>query len=338
MATKILICTGIYPPDIGGPAQYAKHLFDEFTHNGHRAKVLVYGLEKKLPPVFSHYFYFLRALFHIYKTDLIVALDTFSVAWPAVCVAKLFGKKIIIRTGGDFLWESYVERTGKLVLFRDFYEKEKGSFNLREKVIFAITKWLLINASAIVFSTKWQKGIWQKAYELKQDRLFIIENFYGSKTGSLAPDKKVFVGGTRVLKWKNILMLKEAFEEAKKKEIDIELDLANAPYDEFINKIANSYAIILVSLGDISPNMILDALRVNKPFILTRETGLYEKLKDVGVFVDPLDKEDIKNKILFLTDDKNYAEYKKRVENFNFTHLWPAIVQDFLEVYKKLGQ
>ncbi len=46
---KILICTGIYPPDIGGPAQYADNLKDEFLKQGNAVKILTYKLEKKLP-------------------------------------------------------------------------------------------------------------------------------------------------------------------------------------------------------------------------------------------------------------------------------------------------
>lgn len=59
--------------------------------------------------------------------------------------------------------------------------------------------------------------------------------------------------------------------------------------------------------------MILEAIRFNKPFITTRETGIYERLKDVGLFVDPENTKDITEKILFLADPDNYASQKTRV-------------------------
>ena len=74
----------------------------------------------------------------------------------------------------------------------------------------------------------------------------------------------------------------------------------------------------------------------NKPFILTKNCGLGDKLKDIGVFIDPFDKEDIKKKILFLADEKNYSEYKNKIANFNFTHSWSEIADEFLNIYKKL--
>src|SRR3954451_129170 len=37
---RLLIVTGIYPPDVGGPATHAKDLFDELTARGHTARVI----------------------------------------------------------------------------------------------------------------------------------------------------------------------------------------------------------------------------------------------------------------------------------------------------------
>ena len=40
---KILICTGIYPPDSGGPATYSKFLFDELPKNEIEVEVFSFG-------------------------------------------------------------------------------------------------------------------------------------------------------------------------------------------------------------------------------------------------------------------------------------------------------
>src|SRR3990167_4912909 len=121
---NILICSGIYPPDIGGPAKYAKNLTDEFSRNGNKVKVLAYGIEKKLPIAIRHMWYFLRTIFALPKADLVIGLDIFSTGFPAVLAGKIFGKKTILRVGGDFLWETYIESTGHLIKLKDFYEKQ----------------------------------------------------------------------------------------------------------------------------------------------------------------------------------------------------------------------
>ena len=224
------------------------------------------------------------------------------------------------------------------MLFRskDFYQNEIKNFSIKEKVIFKLTKFVLKNSHALVFSTDWQRQIWAKPYNLNLSKTIIIENFYGEKMPSVLPKEKIFIGGTRKLKWKNLDILEKSFKIAKEKDSSLILDTNNYRYEEFMEKIKKCYAVILVSLGDISPNMILDAIRHNKPFILTKETGLYEKLKDLGLFVDPFDKQDIKNKILMMTDDKIYQNLKENIKKFSYTHSWPEIADEFLKIYKKI--
>ena len=331
---KIVITTGIFPPQIGGPAQYAKNIAEAFRAKGHRIVVLTYQLEKYLPTGIRHFLFFLRSVIGFVSADFIIALDTFSVGWPSVVAAKILGKKIVIRIGGDFLWEEYVERTGDLVLLRDFYTSGFSKLSLKEKLIFHITRSTLERADYLAFSTDWQRKIWLSPYHLHEERTGIVENYYGEKVRGENPKEKNFLAFTRPLKWKNLTRLDDAFLRAKEKVPEIILDREMISYDESIQKMKQCYAVILVSLGDISPNMILDALRCNRPFILTRETGLYEKLKDVALFVDPENEEDITEKILFLTKSENYELYRKKVEGFIFTHSWSEISHELLAIYE----
>lgn len=331
---KILIATGIYPPEIGGPAQYAFNLEQEWKKLGHEVRVIKFSDVRYLPSGIRHISYFLKVLFVLPKTDFVLILDTFSVALPALLTAKIFGKKTIVRTGGDFLWESYVERTGDLVLLKDFYQTKIRNLNFKEKIIFKLTKWALGGASTVVFSTEWQRDIWREPYNLKLEVTKIVENYYGPKEESTEPTIKNFLAGTRVLKWKNHSRLISAFSQSKSNRGEIELDTANAPFGGFMKRVAQCYAVVLVSLGDISPNLILDAVRHNKPFILTQENGLTDRLGDIGLYVDPENVDDIKEKILWLADLENYAMVKRKVESFNFTHTWLEIANEFLILAK----
>ncbi len=44
---RILIATGIYPPDIGGPATYSKLLFDELPKKGMEVEVIASTMSSK---------------------------------------------------------------------------------------------------------------------------------------------------------------------------------------------------------------------------------------------------------------------------------------------------
>ena len=245
---------------------------------------------------------------------------------------KVSGKKIIIRIGGDFLWETYIEATGNLIKLTDFYKKQPA-LPLKSKIIFFLQKFVLKNASALAFNTNWQKDIFQKYYKLDGQKIFVVENFYGGKAENQDFDEKVFLWAGRQIKLKNLETLKKAFAEAERERPDIKLKISEGiSHEELAEKIKNCYAVILPSISDVAPNFVIDAISLNKPFILTKETGLYEKLKDIGIFIDPFDAEDIKEKILFLSEDGNYKEYKKMVSGFNFTHSWREIADEFLKI------
>lgn len=350
---RILIATGIYPPDIGGPAEYARGVEKAWQKAGHEVKVLAFRFERRLPGGLRHLYYFLRVFFSLRGVDLVFSPDTFSAALPALLASKLSGKKCIIRTGGDFLWEGYVERTGDLVLLRDFYktrintgrERELtriSQLNLKERIVFNLLRYLFRNADAVIFSTTWQQDIFATPYRLNARKCFIVENYYAFPSRPVYSDvlennriEKVFVGGTRKLKWKNIPKVTEAFARARSNGAPVSLDLEAGSREEFLSRVQSSYAVIIASLGDISPNTILEAISFGKPFILTRETGLHEKLKDIGVWVNPEDVNDIAAKILWLADDRNYAEQRRKIMAFSFTHSYEEIAKEILDIYAR---
>lgn len=338
---RILITTGIYPPQIGGPAQYAKNMFNLWSEMGHKVSVKVFSRFNFLSTGVRHLIYFLYILPAVLKADFIFTLDTFSVALPSVLAARMLGKKIIIRTGGDFLWEGYIERTGDLVLLRDFYKTRMDKFSIKEKVILYLTKWTLNHADLLVFSTNWQKDIFFEPYNLNKNKIAVVENHYDKKEQSSKFEsgmsvKKYFIAGTRPLGWKNVPFLKKIFESEEIKSKMAFLDIKSAPYDEFMGKISKAYAVILVSLGDISPHIILDAINLNKPFILTEECGILDRVGDVSLTVNPKNENDIKEKILWLLNEENYRKQVEKIKNFSFTHTWEEIAREYLILYKSI--
>ena len=107
-------------------------------------------------------------------------------------------------------------------------------------------------------------------------------------------------------------------------------------FNNLMKKIKNCYAVVLVSLGDISPNMILDSIRYNKPFICTREVGIFDRIKDIGIFVDPLNEKEIEDAILRLLDSENYKQQVEKIKNFSFIHTWEEIAQEFIDLYNSI--
>ena len=110
---KILIVTGIYPPEIGGPAEYARNLKEVWVNRGDYVSLKVFSKFKNIPLGIRHIIFFFYIIPSVVTADYIFTLDAFS-AGVVTVAAKLFNKKVIFRTGGDVLWELYVERTGDM--------------------------------------------------------------------------------------------------------------------------------------------------------------------------------------------------------------------------------
>jgi glycosyltransferase involved in cell wall biosynthesis len=324
---KILIATGIYPPDIGGPAQYAFNLEREFQKLGHEVRVIKFSDVKHWPSGLRHIFYFFKIFPTLHWADWCLTLDTFSVGLPSVMAGRLLGKKTIIRTGGDFLWENYVERTGKLVLLRNFYQTEIPNFNFKERLIFKLTRWILKQSSLIVFSTDWQRQIWAKPYNLDLSKTKIIENYYGRKEVSNEPEQKVFISAGRNLKLKNFDILKP---------LNFVFEIGQWSPEKLTEKIRSCYGLIVPSVSEISPNIVLDAIRCNKPFILTEENGIQDRLGEIGIYINPLNLADVEGKLLWLSDKNNYETQIKKITNFNFEHSWSELAREFLDLVIKI--
>lgn len=333
---RICIATGIYPPATSGPAQYAAAMEREFAARGHKVDVVTYTIENKLPTGIRHLVYFFRALPKVCSADFVLALDTFSVGLPAAIASRICGRKIIIRTGGDFLYEQFVERTNEKVLLSKFY-LETRKFSMKERFVFKLTRWTLKKVSAVVFSTEWQRNIFFQPYQLNGQKIFVVENRFDNKISDEPAQKKNFIFATRNIAYKNIEAFKSAFAAAQKNNPDISLEIYHTlPHEELMEKIKTCYAVVMPSLGEISPHLILDALRCNKPFLLSKESGYAEKLKNVGVLVDPLDESDMTKKVLEISDDKTYFEACERVRSFDFVHSWGQIADELLLIFAKI--
>lgn len=340
---RILISTGIFPPKTSGPAQYAQNMSHFWSKMGHSVDVATYGIESMLPVGIRHIYYFMRVFPKVLRSDMVFILDTFSVGFPTVLACKLLRKKSVIRTGGDFLWESFVERTEDLVLLKDFYVKKIDQLSLKEKTIFSLTKWTINNVDLLVFSTDWQRKIFLDPYSIDINKTLVVENHYekisNNGTGIKNFDfglPKNFVASSRPLKWKNINMLKKVFEDADLLSSGAVLDTEMMSHENFLNKISNSFAVILVSLGDISPHMILDAISLNKPFIVTEENGLMNRINDIAITVDPKDEKDIKEKIIWLLNENNYKSQIEKISRFSFIRTWEDIANEYIEIFKKI--
>lgn len=225
---KILIATGIYPPEIGGPATFTYFLNKELSKNGYKSQVITYSnlkngfdneegvyYTRRLKNQFARYFYFFSNLYKASKDfDVLYAMDLVSVGIPCFFV-RLFNKniKLVFRLGGDFQWERAIEN--KINKDIKSYYKDKENFSFKEKIVYFITNKVLKLADFIIFNAFFLRDMYANDRNINEAKTDIVRNIttnvdLNSKNKENANEKiKIFFGG-RLASVKNLSALIDA--------------------------------------------------------------------------------------------------------------------------------
>lgn len=99
-----------------------------------------------------------------------------------------------------------------------------------------------------------------------------------------------------------------------------------------LEKIKNCRAAVLPSLSEMSPNFLIEAITLGKPFICTKESGLPELYPKGGVFVNPHSKQELEEAIAEMMDDYKYKEFVNILNNTDKTHTWDTIAKQYLNI------
>lgn len=123
---RVLIATGLYPPEVGGPATYAKLFEEQLPRYGIEVLVLQFSLVRHMPPIIRHVAYAWLLAQRIHTMDLVLVQDTVSTGFPVAVVSALAGRKFVVRVPGDYAWEQGIQRFGVKGSLDDFQRKSHG--------------------------------------------------------------------------------------------------------------------------------------------------------------------------------------------------------------------
>jgi glycosyltransferase involved in cell wall biosynthesis len=357
---KIILATPIFPPDIGGPAQYVKNLAEGLSKKGFEAEIFSYQKLKNIPQPFRFFVYLTRVFKKAKDCDIIFAFNLVSCGIPAYLAAKIRRKKFLIRIGGDFLWERAIEQGRTKKPLREYYQESK---TLKEKFWLKLIKIVLNGVDRIVFTGNFQKEIYQKQFSFKKENVVIIPNPFpqtGTINNQLSVIKYQILYAGRLIKLKNLDILLEAFnkvlaqsnknltlkiigqgpeekslkiQSAKLKIKDRVIFEKPISHQNLLKEIQKSYLCVLPSLTEISPNFALECLALRKPILLTKETGYYEIFKENIIFIEPKNENDLSRKIIALLDDGNYKDYVRKIEAISTSYSWHEIIEKYIKLF-----
>ena len=369
---KLVLTTGIFPPDIGGPAFYTRELAGEFSRKGIKVEVVTYGkkilkpkeykisgVSRLWPAGLRQVIYFWKVLARAKDSDAILAFDSLGAGLPAVLAGKILGKKVVMRLGGDFLWEKYIESGMEKVTMAEFYSKglQQTYPILNRLIIFTLKR-----ADFIAFTTNFQRDLFIKYYGLNFNKTPVISNIFEKKERGVAAyqdNPKIILWTGRFIKLKNLDFLLKVFNRLIKHDNNLVLELIGDGPEEshlidliremglsrkvtisknldekfLFNQIQRSYFCILPSLSEVSPNFALRCLGFNKPIVLTQETGIKDQFPGL-LYADPLKEDSFFIAALRLLDRNSYDNYQKFIANIRHEKTWQDLAEEYLQLLK----
>jgi glycosyltransferase involved in cell wall biosynthesis len=372
---KIIIASGTYLPEVSGQSTFVSMILDFFPEN-YDWRVLAYGNnnERRENKIFiikrnflRYFFYWLKIIKQKNKSSIIFAQDLVSSGLPAA-LAKGRNNKLVIRIGGDFLWEKMVSQGKCKVPLSQYYQEPK---KFQEKIYLLAYRFVFSRCDFIIFNTDQQKNLYQDFFPfLINKKTTVIENSFLQKSDNNFNDKnlnidkrnafekKEIIYAGRLTPLKNIKRLVNAFNsiEGVDKKLTI---IGDGPLKNDLKIIANSnsniifkdamsqkelsrylldncFLLVLPSLSELSPNVALEALGLGVPTVLTQEVGFSDDVKKFFKLVDPMSEKSIKDALEYFFGKENYYSHLRLISQVLSVKDYQVIASKHLEVFESL--
>jgi len=230
---KILIATGLYPPEIGGPATYAHMLETELPARSIEVKVVPFGWVRHYPKMIRHIVFAWKLYQEAKGYDVMYALDPISVGLPASLIAKITKKTFLIRLGGDYAWEQGRVRFG-LTDSLDDYLAQMDKAPLAVRVLARLQTYVCNRASRIILPSEYLRSVILRWGIEKEKTHVIYSALYPLEVTDskeelrrgLSFTSPTIVSAGRLVPWKGFAALIEAVQVLKEEFPEITLVIA----------------------------------------------------------------------------------------------------------------
>jgi glycosyltransferase involved in cell wall biosynthesis len=288
---RVLIATGIFPPDIGGPATYTKLLLEELPKRGFEVTALSYGepqkgepsnvhkVSRSIPKGLRHFIYFLKVWQLGRKADIIFAQDPVSAGLPAFLANKFLRRKFILKVVGDYAWEQGAQRFGVKDSIDDFQDTKK-KYHWAVKGLKKVRSWVACGADWIIVPSGYLgRNVVQK-WGVNKNKISVIYN--GVEAPKDLPAKEelkkelkfngsILVSVGRLVPWKGFEMLIRAVSELRNELKDLKLFIIGDGPDrkklaDLIKQLGLENEVILV--GALPRTEVFKYIRAADAFVL----------------------------------------------------------------------
>jgi len=330
---KLVIAAEIFPPDIGGPATYSKRLAEALIARGWDVELVCYSDKKHdddpayvhrvtrstLKPL--HYYNYYRMLKQWARDcDVIYAQGPVGSGRPALRVAKILKKKLVVKVVGDYAWERARNSNVTDILIDEFQGKTfGGKIGMLQKVEREVCR----GADRVIVPSQYLKKI-VTGWGVSSESVSVIYNAFEAPEFDRKPsrDNNLVISVARLVPWKGLDTLIAAVNELNGAGMNLKLVIAgDGPDRDRLNalikqtgaraeivKMAHGEVLSLMSKAGIFvlnsgyeglSHVILEALAAHVPVVASDVGGNPELITDGvnGVLIPYNDKESLKQAI-----------------------------------------
>ena len=246
---KILLATGIFPPDIGGSATYSSILARCFPQHGYEPSIVTYGdgvarnelhendgadgdvvkVSRKYPKGIRHIVFFIYCVWRARFADVVLSADaSFGGGLPAFFAARCVGKKFIVRITGEYSWEQGSARFNIADSLDDF---QKKTYCVRIEIMRTIEHWFVKKVDIVIVPSKYLKKI-VIGWGVLEGNIHLIYNAISARHSSesdlfsaeesrkelkISQKIPVFLSIARLVPWKGIPAIINAINALRQK-------------------------------------------------------------------------------------------------------------------------
>lgn len=300
---KLLIATGLYPPQSGGPATYTKLLEERLPARGIEVSVLPFSSVRHLPKVFRHAAYFFICLRMARRMDIVFAQDTVSVGAPAALAAMFAGKKFLVRVPGDYAWEQSRQRFGMQDELEEF---QKKSYGFRVWLLRAVQTFVVKRARAVIVPSAYMQRL-VSGWGVKPVLIYNgIELPVPAEMPADRPAGFLIVTIARRVPWKGLESLTHVAAREKHWHLKI---IDQLPRPQALGWAKAADVFVLNSTYEGLSHVLLEVMSLGTPIIATRVGGNPELITNgvEGLLIPPRDDEALYEALKTIERDREAA-------------------------------
>ena len=305
---RLVIATPLYPPEIGGPATYAKLLSLGLPEKGITIELVKFSDVRHLPKVIRHYVYYRRVLKVARSADVVLALDPVSVGLPALRAAQKAKKPFIVKIVGDYAWEQGRQRFGISQTLDEFSQSKQVPFLVR--VLRRVQTYVAQNAMRIITPSIYLKDV-VVAWGVPREKIEVIYNAVLLEEMGTIPDdvahlpRPLIVTAGRMVPWKHTDTIIDAVALLREKQSQTSLAIVGegpeymrvTKYAKqklgngyvFTHALSHSDTLVVMKSADVFvlnssyeglSHLLIEALTLEVPIVATRVGGNPEVITD----------------------------------------------------------